>query len=277
MSTATAGGGGTFAGKTVVIIEACSHVAGAFAPTSAGGRNIHVGAACARMFAARGARVVAIDPDRAALEALKAEIEAEGGLMEAIVADHVDPDALVRAADALASPAHALVNCHSNPEKQSIETSSVQALTGVVRTELFGPLFASKAFLPCLKAAKGASITHIGSIDGILGNPNIPAYSMAKGGLIPLTHVMADEFAPYAIRVNCIARGMTVDRGEPLQPAYALLVAQTPIGRPAYPEEIAEAVCFLASDAASYVNGVVLPVDGGRSGITPGTRLRNPK
>lgn len=267
----------SFAGKTVVVVEAQSHVVGAFAPASAGAENIHVGAAAARMFAARGADVVAIDPDGEALEALKAEIKADGGRLRTIVAERADADALSRAADALTGSVHALVNCHSNPEKQSIETSSVEALENVIQTELFGPLRATKAFLPLLKAAGGASVTHVGSIDGILGNPNIPAYSTAKGGLIPMTHVMADEFAPYAIRVNCIARGMAVARGEQVQPGYAPLVDQTPLGRPAYPDEIAEAICFLASDAASYVNGVVLPVDGGRTGITPGTRLRHPK
>jgi NAD(P)-dependent dehydrogenase (short-subunit alcohol dehydrogenase family) len=274
MSSAASGGGADFTGKTVVIVEASWRVASSFVP--AGGRNIHVGAACARLFAARGAQVVVVDPDAGALDALKAEIETDGGRMQPVAADCADPVALTRVADGLESPVHALVNCQSNPESESLEAASVEALERVVRADLLGPLFASKAFLPRLKAANGASIIHIGSIDGMLGNPHIPSYSMAKGGLIPLTHVMADEFAPYAIRVNYVARGMAVDRGEALHPAYAPLVEQTPLGRPAYPEEIAEVVCFLASEAASYVTGAVLPVDGGRIGITPGTRHRNP-
>lgn len=262
-----------FAGKTVAIVEAASRRIGAFAPADPDGPNVHVGAACARMLAARGARVVVIDPDAAALATLREEVEAAGGSIETAAVDHIDADALAGVADSLATPVHALINCHFNPTRQSIETSSVDALIDVVRSELFGPLVAVKAFLPRLKTADGAAIVHMGSIDGILGNPNIPAYSMAKGGLVPMTHVMADEFAPYAIRVNCIARGMAIGRGEPVQPGFAPLVAQTPLGRPAYPDEIAEAACFLASDAASYINGAVLPVDGGRIGITPGTRL----
>lgn len=87
---------------------------------------------------------------------------------------------------------------------------------------------------------------------------------------------MADEFAAKGIRTNYIARGMTVHRGGVHVEMYAPLIAQTPLGRLAYPDEVADAICFLASKRASYVNGVVLPVDGGRSGITQGTReIRN--
>ena len=137
--------------------------------------------------------------------------------------------------------------------------------------------FSTQKFLPLLKKAatkeNPSRVINIGSIDGILGNPHIPSYSMCKGGLISLTHVMADEFSKYDIRVNCIARAMIVDKGDAVHANYAPLVEQTPSKRPAYPEEVAQAVSFIASDAASYINGITLPVDGGRIGITPGTKL----
>lgn len=259
-------------GRTVVIVSISWGIASSFTPAGPGQRNTHLGAVCARVFASKGARVVAIDPDAKALAILSAEIAAVGGQVRCIEGDCTDPLALARIAEAFVGPVHALVNCHSYPDVVSLEESSIESIEKVVRGDLLGPLFASKAFLPRLKATEGAAIVHIGSIDGLLGNPQVPSYSMAKGGLGTLTHVMADEFAKYDVRVNCVARAITAEKDVPPIPAYLPMIAQTPLGRPAYPEEVAEVVCFLASPAASYVNGVILPVDGGRIGITPGTR-----
>jgi NAD(P)-dependent dehydrogenase (short-subunit alcohol dehydrogenase family) len=80
---------------------------------------------------------------------------------------------------------------------------------------------------------------------------------------------MADEFAPYGIRVNCVARAAVAEDGVALP---ARLLAETPLGRAAHPDEIAAVVSFLVSEEASYMTGAVVPVDGGRTGITPGTR-----
>jgi NAD(P)-dependent dehydrogenase (short-subunit alcohol dehydrogenase family) len=165
--------------------------------------------------------------------------------------------------------AHVLVNCHFEVDWTTVEDSDYAAWERSVRINLLGPFVCTKLFLPLLRAAGSASVVHLGSIDGTLGNPRVPAYSAAKGGLVPLTHVMAHEFARYGIRVNCVARAAVA--GHPSGPVPDALLRATPLGRAAEPEEVAAAVAFLASDDSTYITGTVLTVDGGRSGVTPGT------
>ncbi len=128
--------------------------------------------------------------------------------------------------------------------------------------------------VPLLEAS--ASIIHHASIDALLGNPGIAAYSASKGGLVPLTHVMAHDLGKYNIRVNCICSG-----GIPV-PRKAIATKPggiagksrndvTPLRRAGTPEEVAYAALFLASHWSSFVNGTSLVVDGGRTAITQGT------
>jgi NAD(P)-dependent dehydrogenase (short-subunit alcohol dehydrogenase family) len=263
-----------FQDKTIVVANVVS---------SAGSRTTqahirygeHIGAVCATSFALEGANVVAIDPDKEALERIGEKARTHGRTITLIEADVTDTADLERAAKQCADRfgmIHTLLNCHFDTELASIEDSSPESWARVVRCNLLGPVFTTKAFLPLLKLAKGAAVVHVGSIDGTLGNPQIPSYSASKGGLVPLTHVMAEEFARFGIRVNCIARGMMTREGDKIAPMWIPLIAQTPLARPAYPHEVVNAIRFLASSDASYVNGVILPVDGGRTGITQGTR-----
>jgi NAD(P)-dependent dehydrogenase (short-subunit alcohol dehydrogenase family) len=222
-----------FAGRTAVI---------------AGSGNA-IGRACAARLAAEGARLELLD------ESLH---------------DIADTEAMSAAADRCGSPVDVLVNCHFALDWTSIEASELAAWHESVRVNLLGPLVCTKAFLPLLRAGRSPAVVHLGSVDGVLGNPNVPAYSTAKGGLVALTHVMAHEFAAYGIRVNCVARAAVA--GYPPAPGQiARALDVTPLRRAAEPEELAATVAFLASDDASYVTGTVLAVDGGRSVLTPGT------
>lgn len=143
----------------------------------------------------------------------------------------------------------------------------------MIANNLTSIFLCSKYLLPLMKLAPAGSIINHATIDAILGNPGIAAYSAAKGGIIPLTHVMAHQLAKYNIRVNCICSGgldtATRRRSENRLPSERI-TAVTPLGRLGKPEEAAYVALFFASDEASFVNGATLVVDGGRTGITQG-------
>ena len=133
--------------------------------------------------------------------------------------------------------------------------------------------FLSGYLTPALKAANGASIIFTSSISGMIGSPFSPLYSFTKGGVIALVRSMALALAPDKVRVNAVAPGSvdtpglkgffrTDDEAE-IQARKMAYQAQIPLGRVSQAEEIANVVLFLASDMASYVTGVTIPVDGG--------------
>jgi NAD(P)-dependent dehydrogenase (short-subunit alcohol dehydrogenase family) len=146
-----------------------------------------------------------------------------------------------------------------------------------IRVNLLAPVFYTKALQPALARSGSGSVIYYGSVDGVYGNPRLPAYSAARGGLIPFTHVAAHEYGPQGIRVNYIA-GAGISPAEPSalptgQPMWdrAEAMRATPLGRAATPDDIADVALFLASGESAYITGSVLTVDGGRTSITPGT------
>ncbi len=142
---------------------------------------------------------------------------------------------------------------------------------------LRAPMFLSKALLPRLRAAGGGSIINIGSIEGLAANPGHAAYCASKAGIHGLTKAMAVDLGRYHIRCNALAPGW-IDSdlsdaylNEQADPAAALaaLQAMHPVGRTGLPQDIGDAAVFLASDAAAFITGQVLVVDGGRTAKLP--------
>jgi NAD(P)-dependent dehydrogenase (short-subunit alcohol dehydrogenase family) len=257
-----------------VTVASSSRFAGCNAVVVGAGAAIGRAAAC--RLAGEGASVVVVDHAGDDLSETAGSVGEAGGEVLAVEADPADEAQLRAAAEACAQrcgSVDVLVNHHLALAWCDVMTSSMAIWHEAVRVNLLGPVVATRMFLPLLEAAGTSAVVHVGSIDGILGNPRAAAYSTTKGALVSLTHVMADELAPRGIRVNCVARAAADDgAGASASPVLAVEVARhTPLRRVATAAEVAAVICFLASADASYVNGAVLPVDGGRSGVTPGT------
>jgi meso-butanediol dehydrogenase/(S,S)-butanediol dehydrogenase/diacetyl reductase len=130
-----------------------------------------------------------------------------------------------------------------------------------------------KYALPLLKKGKKASIVNLTSISGIRGIKNMVAYSASKGGIVTLTASLALDLAKYGIRVNAIAPGAvdtkmvwSLKKEINSEKVFTQRMKEThPIGRIATPEEIANVVIFLAGEKSSFMTGITVPVDGGRS------------
>jgi L-xylulose reductase len=236
----------SFDGKTIIIT----------------GASKGIGRATAIMAVARGAKVVAMGRDRADLDALVAEYG-----VKAIIADFHDAEETRKAAEA-ALPADYLVNCAgSNIHEPFLETT-LESFDKVIALNLKAPLILSQIYARHrIAAGGGGAIVNVSSVAAFNGIDKHASYSASKGGLDGLTRVMALELGPHNIRVNSVNPGVTLTALAARfwdDPANAApMLARTPRGKFGTPEEVAEVILFLLSDAAAMVNGVALPIDGG--------------
>ena len=155
--------------------------------------------------------------------------------------------------------------------EKSIAETTVSNLHSVISTNIEGTYFITKFSVPELRKAVSGAIINISSDAGLKGNLLCTAYCAAKGAIIAFTKALALEVAPYGIRVNCICPGDVAtpmlerqlsEANDPKQYVESLKFLY-PLGRIANPEEVAQVVCFLASNAASFVTGAIWTVDGG--------------
>ncbi|MEV4548327.1 SDR family NAD(P)-dependent oxidoreductase [Nonomuraea wenchangensis] len=231
-----------------------------------------VASSSAAAFTRCGAEVLVAQATKEAAEATAEAIREAGGEPRVVVHDPRDPYGPQRLAADLPEgwdTVDTLVTHHFANDFGRFPDLSIEQFEETVRINLTGVYAASQAFLPHLKRSSRASMVHAGSIDGTYGNPNVVSYSASKGAVHSLVHVLAAELASSGIRVNGISRA-----GSSAMPLKADIVAElgraTPLRPVAEPDEYAAAVLYLASRAASYVTGVLLPVDGGRTAATPG-------
>lgn len=238
--------------------------------TGAGGG---IGGAVARRLAADGFGVCLSGRRAEPLDALAEEL---GGV--AAVADTGEPteiEAAVAAAVERYGRLDALVCSAGAGAPGAVADQTLERWNRVIATNLTGAFLACRAALPHLVASRGAVVT-ISSLGGLRAAPTSAAYCASKAGVIMLTQSIALDYGPHGIRANCVCPGwirtemadaamesLADTLGTDRDRAYGLAVAEVPARRVGSAEEVAEAVAWLVSPRASYVNGAVITIDGG--------------
>lgn len=234
------------------------------------GASGSLGSAIAERFAAEGCAVIVTDVHAQSLRMLEERLRekyAHANVAAAIL--DVTDESAVKRVFADAGSLDILVNNAGVTRMGQVEALTLQEWNEMIGLNLTSVYLCSKYALPLLRESEAPAIINMSSINAIRMNPAMPAYSAAKSGIIALTRQLALEGAGMGLRANSISPARIMSESDQTklaaEPGFEIECDCYPLGRPGYPEEIAKAALFLASDLSSFITGVNLVVDGGAS------------
>jgi len=227
-----------------------------------------IGAACARLFAARGASVGVADFDLAAAERVAGELGGRALAVAVDVADAAQVRAMVERSVGAFGRLDALVNSAGiSTQNAPVADYPLDAWDRALAVNLSGSFYAMRYSIPEMLKTGGGAIVNVSSMMGQIAHPGGAAYVSTKHALVGLTKAVALDYARQGVRVNAVGPGVvdtpmtrTAISDESIR---RMQMAMTPLGRFARPEEIAELICFLCSPRASFITGAYYVADGG--------------
>lgn len=239
--------------------------------TGGGGSNI--GRAVSKLLASNGAEVIIVDKDTETSQETVDIIERDGGTATFVEANLRNANEISAVVDEIAEefgPIDILVNNAGGASGLKLEDIDEAEFDYNIETNLKSAFFVTKAVLPQLIAHGGGSVIFVSSINALLGGFSEVAYSISKAGLHSLAQCLTADYADTGVRFNVVCPGSVIgdsdtwDDREREDPGTKQRIHDLyPVGRYGNPDDIAEAISFLASDRAAWISGVVLPVDGG--------------
>lgn len=229
-----------------------------------------IGRASLKLVADRGGRVIALDNNKEALDALAKEFNLSANQVFTLdVSQEENVSSAIATIFAQEKRIDALVNSAgmTGPTNRKLEEITWPEYEKTLRVNLFGTIWLTQQVIPIMKAQKYGRIVHVASIAGKEGNPGMAPYNTSKAGMIGFVKGIAKEVAPDGVIINAVAPAVirTPMNATTSEETLKYMIARIPLGRVGEAEEVAETIAFMASRACSFTTGFTFDTSGGRA------------